>query len=243
MIRVLLAIAAAAIAINYLWRIRNMPPHKQRGAYIKFLIGLTVATVIFLTVTGRMHWVGAALTGAFVFLRQVLPWVIRALPFLNKLRQQNAQAGQSAIQTNHLSATLDHATGNIDGEVIDGLHKGWLLSELSLEQLEELLTHYQTEDEESAELLAAYIDQRQQQAEQASEEQDSANQTAASESARSEALATLGLRKMRPRKRLLQHTVALFRSCTPTVVATTFSRQRSIKPKIFCLINKSCKSN
>ena len=72
MIRVLLAIAAAAIAINYLWRIRNMPPHKQRGAYIKFLIGLTVATVIFLTVTGRMHWVGAALTGAFVFLRQVL---------------------------------------------------------------------------------------------------------------------------------------------------------------------------
>jgi hypothetical protein len=192
-IRVLLAIAAAAVAIHYLWRIRSMPPHKQRGAYIKFLIGLTVATVIFLTVTGRMHWVGAALTGAFVFLRQVLPWVIRALPFLNKLRQQNAQAGQSAIQTNHLSATLDHATGNIDGEVTEGPHTGWLLSELSLAQLEELLTHYQAEDEESAELLAAYIDQRQQQAEQASEEQHSANQTVASESARSEALATLGL--------------------------------------------------
>jgi len=177
-IRVLLAIAAAAIAINYLWRIRNMPPHKQRGAYIKFLIGLTVATVIVLTVTGRMHWVGAALTGAFVFLRQVLPWVIRALPFLNKLRQQNTQAGQSAIQTNHLSATLDHASGNIDGEVIEGPHKGWLLSELSLVQLEDLLTHYQAED---------------QQAEQASEKQDSANQAAASEGARSEALATLGL--------------------------------------------------
>lgn len=193
MIRVLLAIAAAAIAIHYLWRIRNMPPHKQRAGYIKFLIGLTVATVIVLTVTGRMHWVGAALTGAFVFLRQILPWVIRALPFLNKLRQQNTQAGQSAIQTNHLSATLDHATGNIDGEVIEGPHKGWLLSELSLEQLDELLTHYQTEDEESAELLVAYIDQRHQQAEQASQKQHSADKTAASESARSEAFATLGL--------------------------------------------------
>jgi hypothetical protein len=192
-IRVFLAIAAAAVAIHYLWRIRNMPPHKQRAGYIKFLIGLTVATVIVLTVTGRMHWVGAALTGAFVFLRQILPWVIRALPFLNKLRQQNTQAGQSAIQTNHLSATLDHATGSIDGEVIEGPHKGWLLSELSLEQLDELLTHYQTEDEESAELLVAYIDQRHQQAEQASEKQHSANKTAASESARSEAFATLGL--------------------------------------------------
>jgi len=192
-IRVLLAIAAAAVAIHYLWRIRNMPPHKQRAGYIKFLIGLTVATVIVLTVTGRMHWVGAALTGAFVFLRQILPWVIRALPFLNKLRQQNTQAGQSAIQTNHLSATLDHATGSIDGEVIEGPHKGWLLSELSLEQLDELLTHYQTEDEESAELLVAYIDQRHQQAEQASEKQHSADKTAASESARSEAFATLGL--------------------------------------------------
>jgi len=56
-----------------------------------------------------------------------------------------------------------------------------------------MLTHYQTEDEDSAELLAAYIDQRQQQAEQASEEQHSANKRAASESARSEAFATLGL--------------------------------------------------
>ena len=193
MIRVLLAIAAAVIAIQYLWRIRNMPPHKQRSGYIKFLLGLTVATVIVLTVTGRMHWVGAALTGALVFLRQILPWVIRALPFLSKLRQQSSQAGQSAIQTNYLSAALDHASGDISGEVIAGPHKGWLLSELSLEQLEALLTHYQAEDEQSAELLAAYIDQRQQRAENASAQQRAANQTAASDSARSEALATLGL--------------------------------------------------
>ena len=193
MIRALLVIAAAAIAIHFLWRVRNLPPHKQRSGYIKFLLGLMVAIVIVLTVTGRMHWVGAALTGAFVFLRQIPPWVVRALPFLNKLRQQTSQGGQSSIQTHHLSATLDHATGHINGEVIEGAHKGWLLSELSLVQLEELLTLYQTEDEESAELLSAYIDQRQQQAEQASEQQQTSSQAAASQSARSEALATLGL--------------------------------------------------
>jgi hypothetical protein len=192
-IRVLLAIAAAAIAIYYLWRVRSMPPHKQRSGYIKFLLGLMIALVVVLTLTGRMHWVGAAITGAFVFLRQILPWIIRALPFLNKLRKQNTQSGESSIQTNHLSATLDHGSGHIDGEIIEGPHKGWLLSELSIMQLEDLLTHYQTEDEESAELLEAYIDQRRQQADQNTEQQRTANRAASDQSARAEALAILGL--------------------------------------------------
>jgi len=192
-IRALLAIAAAAIAIYYLWRVRSMPPHKQRSGYIKFLLGLMIALVVVLTLTGRMHWVGAAITGAFVFLRQILPWVIRALPFLNKLRERNTQSGQSSIQTNHLSATLDHGSGHIDGEIIEGPHKGWLLSELSIMQLEDLLTHYQTEDEESAELLEAYIDQRRQQADQNTEQQRTANRAASDQSARAEALAILGL--------------------------------------------------
>jgi hypothetical protein len=190
---VLLAIAAAAIAIYYLWRVRSMPPHKQRSGYIKFLLGLMIALVVVLTLTGRMHWVGAAITGAFVFLRQILPWVIRALPFLNKLREQNTQSGESSIQTNHLSATLDHGSGHIDGEIIEGPHKGWLLSELSIMQLEDLLTHYQAEDEESAELLEAYIDQRRQQADQNTEQQRTANRAASDQSARAEALAILGL--------------------------------------------------
>jgi len=192
-IRALLAIAAAAIAIYYLWRVRSMPPHKQRSGYIKFLLGLMIALVVVLTLTGRMHWVGAAITGAFVFLRQILPWVIRALPFLNKLRERNTQSGQSSIQTNHLSATLDHGSGHIDGEIIEGPHKGWLLSELSIMQLEDLLTHYQAEDEESAELLEAYIDQRRQQADQNTEQQRTANRAASDQSARAEALAILGL--------------------------------------------------
>jgi hypothetical protein len=152
-----------------------------------------IALVVVLTLTGRMHWVGAAITGAFVFLRQILPWIIRALPFLNKLREQNTQSGESSIQTNHLSATLDHGSGHIDGEIIEGPHKGWLLSELSIMQLEDLLTHYQTEDEESAELLEAYIDQRRQQADQNTEQQRTANRAASDQSARAEALAILGL--------------------------------------------------
>ena len=143
MIRVIIAVAIAALAISFLWNVRKMPPHKQRAGYIKFFVGIAVLTVLFLTLTGRMHWLGAAITGAFVFLRQVMPWLIRALPFINKVRQQHkAQQGKSSIQTAHLSATLDHTTGLIEGEVIAGPHKDWLLSELSLEDLHSLLTHY-----------------------------------------------------------------------------------------------------
>ena len=194
MIRILIALALAAVAINYLWRVRSLPPHKQRAGYIRFFIGLAVLAVIILTMTGRMHWLGAAITGAFVFLRQVLPWVIRALPFLNKLRQQQAgEKGQSAIRTTHLSATLDHTSGTIEGEVIAGPHVGWLLSELSVGELESLLDLYQTDDNESAELLQAYLDQRLQHESDAEEAKSDARQEANSSASRTEALATLGL--------------------------------------------------
>ena len=92
-----------------------------------------------------------------------------------------------------LSATLDHASGLIEGEVIEGPHKGWLLSELSMKELEGLLAHYQTADEESAELLQAYINQRSQQANEAEEERSEAQREATANSSRAEALATLGL--------------------------------------------------
>ena len=155
---------------------------------------LAVVLVVWLTVTGRMHWVGAALTGAFVFLRQTLPWVLRALPFLQRWRQsQSSGSGQSSIQTSFLSATLDHDTGNISGEVISGLHEGWRLDDLSTEQLEGLLVQYSSDDQESAELLRAYLAQRNDWEDQEAEQRSEQAQAAQTMSSRAEALATLGL--------------------------------------------------
>ena len=62
-----------------------------------------------------------------------------------------------------------------------------------MSELESLLERYQTSDEESAELLQAYIDQRTQQANEAEEERSEAQREAAADSSRAEALATLGL--------------------------------------------------
>ena len=194
MIRILFVVAIAVLAITLLWRVQQLPPHRRRAGVIQLTVVLAVVLVIWLTVTGRMHWVGAALTGAFVFLRQTLPWVLRVLPFLNRWRQsQTSGSGRSNIQTSFLTATLDHDTGNISGEVISGLHKGWRLDDLSTEQLEELLAQYSTEDKESAELLRAYLAQRTDWEDQEAEQQSQQEQAAQATSSKAEALATLGL--------------------------------------------------
>lgn len=194
MIRILFVVAIAIFAITLLWRVQQLPPHQRRAGVIQLILMLAVVLVVWLTVTGRMHWVGAALTGAFVFLRQTLPWVLRALPFLQRWRQsQSSGSGQSSIQTSFLSATLDHDTGNISGEVISGLHEGWRLDDLSTEQLEGLLVQYSSDDHESAELLRAYLAQRNDWEDQEAEQRSEQAQAAQAMSSRAEALATLGL--------------------------------------------------
>ena len=194
MIRILFVVALAIFAITLLWRVQQLPPHQRRAGVIQLILMLAVVLVVWLTVTGRMHWVGAALTGAFVFLRQTLPWVLRALPFLQRWRQsQSSGSGQSSIQTSFLSATLDHDTGNISGEVISGLHEGWRLDDLSTEQLEGLLAQYSGDDPESAELLRAYLAQRNDWEDQEAEQRSQQAQAAQVMSSRAEALATLGL--------------------------------------------------
>ena len=194
MIRILFVVAIAIFAITLLWRVQQLPPHQRRAGVIQLILILGVVLVVWLTVTGRMHWVGAALTGAFVFLRQTLPWVLRALPFLQRWRQsQSSGSGQSSIQTNFLSATLDHDTGNISGEVISGLHEGWRLDDLSTEQLQGLLAQYSSDDQESAELLRAYLAQRNDWEDQEAEQRSEQAQAAQAMNSKAEALATLGL--------------------------------------------------
>ena len=194
MIRILFVVAIAVFAITLLWRVQQLPPHQRRAGVVQLILMLAVVLVVWLTVTGRMHWVGAALTGAFVFLRQTLPWVLRALPFLQRWRQsQSSGSGQSSIQTSFLSATLDHETGNISGEVISGLHEGWRLDDLSTEQLEGLLAQYSSDDQESAELPRAYLAQRNDWEDQEAEQRSQQAQAEQAMSSRAEALATLGL--------------------------------------------------
>ena len=162
--RLLLLLAIALVAYILLQRARSLPPHKRKAEYIKLGIGIAVAVVIFLAVTGRMHWVGAALAGLLVAIRQLAPTLIRLFPMLASMKifgQGGPSAGQSStVETAILRMQLDHDSGELQGEVLQGRYEGWRLRDMNLEQLRELLDYCQREDTDSARLLDSYLQQR-----------------------------------------------------------------------------------
>jgi hypothetical protein len=158
----ILLLAVALTLIILIRRAQRQPPHKRRGAYLQIILGSAVVGVIILTLMGKMHWVGAALTGALVLARQTLPLLIRILPMLGGLRGQNGNAAgkQSEVSSRILRMMLDHDSGDLSGVVLEGTYRDWLLEELEREQLDDLMAFCQREDADSAQLLASYLEQR-----------------------------------------------------------------------------------
>ena len=128
-------------------------PHKRRAAYLQIVLGSAVVGVVILTLMGKMHWIGAALTGLLVAARQVLPLVVRFLPMLSSLSSQGSAASkQSEVVSRILKMTLDHDSGDLSGVILEGPYKDWLLEELDRQQLDELMAYCQQEDADSAQL-------------------------------------------------------------------------------------------
>jgi curved DNA-binding protein CbpA len=71
---------------------------------------------------------------------------------------RQASGQQSNVETRFIRMTLDHDSGEMNGLILEGRHAGEALQSLSFEQLLELLALYNSEDEESAALLRAYLD-------------------------------------------------------------------------------------
>lgn len=126
------------------------------------------ALLLFLAVIGR-QWI-LALLAVFVPLLNRAMALLRYVPILSQLVtwMQNARAstsgpapdagGRSQVATRYLRMALEHASGDMDGEILDGRYRGQHLSALALPQLLELLDDYQSADADSASLLAAYLD-------------------------------------------------------------------------------------
>jgi hypothetical protein len=160
--RLLLLIAVVLVLYILLRRIAAMPPHRRRAEYVKLGLGSALVVTVLLALAGKMHWLGAAITGLLVALRQSIPLLLRFVPLLGSLRGKAANSGpkQSTVSTRILRMHLDHETGALSGEVLEGRYRGWNLDEMNREQLEELLAFCRDEDTESLQLLEGYIEQR-----------------------------------------------------------------------------------
>ncbi|MFT7286060.1 MAG: hypothetical protein ACI87W_000164 [Halieaceae bacterium] len=159
--RLILLIAVVAVLYILLRRVASKPPHLRRNEYLKVGTGAAVVAVVLLTLAGKMHWIGAAFTGLLVAARQSLPVLARLFPLLGSLgNRANAQPRQSTVSTAILRMHLDHESGTMSGEVLEGPLQNWRLDELDRDQLDTLREYCEERDAESLQLLDGYLQQR-----------------------------------------------------------------------------------
>ena len=154
--------AAFLLLTKALWQ-KQKP--KKGSALITFGAIALVAGLALLAATGRLHWLAAAFAAIFPFLRRVLafvPWSLlwRAVPL--GAQTFGGAGGQtpkrSEVSSGELRMTLDHASGDMDGEVLAGAFQGRTLSALALAELRALRAELTEQD--SLRLLDAYLDRR-----------------------------------------------------------------------------------
>jgi hypothetical protein len=202
-------ILLAALVGGVLWFLRwfqRTPPERVARLVRRSLLYGGIGLLVLLAATGRLNPLLAAFAAAVpVILRAVN--LLRALPLIQQVLHalglsgaaaSAAPGGQtSSIRTRFLEMTLDHASGDMDGLVLEGPMQGRRLSELDLEQLLDLLTSCRSLDAQSASVLEAYLDRMRGDAWREHEQGQSAAPPggASSEMTRDEALAILGLDK------------------------------------------------
>lgn len=170
MLRFLLVVAIVVAAVLLVRWFLNEDPKKLAGILRRGGLWLAAGLLVVLAMTGRLHWLFAVIGAAMPFMMRILS-LLRFVPLLGQLYTyyQNAQArrsaasgpsggGASQVQAKYLRMTLDHDSGQMDGEVLVGKHRGTNLSELDLVQLLELLDQARADDRDSAALLEAYLD-------------------------------------------------------------------------------------
>lgn len=85
---------------------------------------------------------------------------LRRLSSGTQARPANPSAGASSVATEWLTATLDHATGAMDANIIKGHFAGRALHALDLEELGELLDELaRAQAHDSVQIVEAFLDQ------------------------------------------------------------------------------------
>lgn len=161
--QITLILLGSIILGGYLW-LRRRPAQQRQKASLMLLLGGILATVFYLAVTGKLHWIGAVLAVLLPFARRLLP----LLPFIGRLfrhyqARQNSRPGSgntSSVSSQFLTMTLDHDSGTMHGEVIQGALTGRPLDSLSEQEFIQLLSECRAGDAQSARLLETYLDKR-----------------------------------------------------------------------------------
>jgi hypothetical protein len=113
------------------------------------------AVALFLALTGR-------LAGAIAALTAVAPLFMHWRTWLRRLRSAAGPSpGQrSRVATAWLAVTLDHDSGDMDGEVLAGPRRGRKLADMDEAELLDLRRELRVSDPQAVPLIEAYLDRR-----------------------------------------------------------------------------------
>lgn len=110
---------------------------------------------IFLLATGRIAF---GLPLAFIALALFRRWALPRLGPKLSQRPGHTRGKTSNVETTYLRLELDHDSGTMQGEVLQGVYAGYQFSDLNHEQIMELLAECKRHDSHSAQILEAYLD-------------------------------------------------------------------------------------
>lgn len=134
------------------WFSRAEP--RQILLVIKIVLGILAAVVV-----AAVLWTGRFALASLLPFLAVLAW--RALPAILARRRASGGTGgaprRSEVRTAFLAMTLDHSTGETEGEVLAGRFAGRKLASLSRDEAAALQAEV-AGDPQSATLLEAWID-------------------------------------------------------------------------------------
>ncbi|RKT46022.1 DnaJ domain-containing protein [Thiocapsa rosea] len=169
MARLLILLGILGAVLWFLHWFRVTPAHRVSQVLRKAAFWGVIGVLVLAAATGRLSPIFAAVGAAIPLLLRAAA-VVRLFPAIQQLLRGLGLGGlagpagagggarASSIRTKFFEMRLDHATGTMDGQILDGPFKDRRLSDLTLDELMRILEFYRDADAQSAAVLEAYLD-------------------------------------------------------------------------------------
>lgn len=96
MIRLVLPLIALLLLVWFFKAYKQGDVAKRKKLVFGFLFALFFGFIVFMTVTGRLHYIAAIVTGLLPFMRRLLPY-LRYVPLLRRLVKGRDQANKENV--------------------------------------------------------------------------------------------------------------------------------------------------
>ena len=134
------------------WFVKAQPADVFRA--VRWLaVVIVVVGIVAIAISGRWNLLWAL---SFPALPLLMRW--RAMRSMQRNARGPRRGQQSQVETRFLRMTLDHDSGDMDGEIREGRFAGRSLSALKLGELIELWRECAREDDQSRSVLESYLD-------------------------------------------------------------------------------------